>query len=118
MGFFSELGKNYSKAAEPIVKAIPGIKWAGQSPSNFWTGIKPNKVVTTLATVGLAGYAAVSGAKTWAEKRLDNDQQQNSMNRQDVGQLAATKYEGTGGGRSNLGATGDLVFGLHNKRKG
>jgi hypothetical protein len=34
-----------------------------------------------------------------------------------VGPIPATQFESTGA-RSNLGATGDLVFGLHNARRG
>lgn len=114
MGILSDIGKKYSKVAEPIVRSIPGLKWTGQEASNFWTGFRVTKPAAALGVSALAMYSAGQGVKAHA----DNNKANLMANSQNVGLLPATQYEGTNGGRNNLGATGDIVFGLNNKRRG
>ena len=109
MGILSDLGKKYSSVAKPFAESTMGLKWVGQSASNFWTGVRVTKPAAALGIGALALYSAASGAKAAADYRMA----ESLANTQDVGQLPATNYISTGA-RSNLGATGDLVFGLHN----
>lgn len=114
MGLLSELGQRYSKAAKPFVEGTAGLKWVGQDATNFMTGFRVTKPAAAIAVGGILAYGAAKTAYDVGSYK----KQQIVANAQDVGQLAAMSYEQNGGGRRDLGASGDLVFGLHNKRRG
>lgn len=113
MSLLSDLGRRYSKVAKPIVDSVPGLKWVGQSPTNFWTGFRLTKTASAIGISALALYSVGSGVKAAG----DYKQQEVLSNAQNVGILPAMRYENTGR-RSDLGASGDIVFGLHNMRRG
>jgi hypothetical protein len=119
MGKVADFAAKYSKAAKPIVDAVPGVKWVGQKATNFFTGFRVTKPAAAIAVTGILasavarpGLDAVSGGEFSKRETIKSG----AVN---VGPIPATQFEGTGtGARSNLGATGDLVFGLHNARRG
>lgn len=107
----------YSDKVKEAAGKIPGIKWVEPHGNNLWTGLKITKSAGALFTgaiaVGAIGAAAVE-AVTSKEKMKRNAAISNSQN---VGPVAGTSYESTGA-RGNLGASGDLVLGLNNMRRG
>jgi hypothetical protein len=109
-----DLSKRYSKVAKPIVEKVPGLKWVGQDPTNFFTGFRLTKPAAAIAVTGILGTAA---AKTGIAYKDAKTQSVTTANAQDQGIMPSMAYEQTGG-RRDLGATGDLVFGLHNMRRG
>jgi hypothetical protein len=99
-----------------------GRKFMGFKPvepglTNAYIGLKPTKPLMAAVAIGAAVYAAAGSA--W-NGSVDKSQMLRSKG-QDVGNLSAMSYDAVGNvsaGRRDLGATGDLVFGLHNMRRG
>lgn len=80
-------------------------------------GMKPTKLLAGTVAVGALGFAVASGALSVANRKADIAMQ----NAEEVGNLAAMSYDAVGNmskGKRDLGATGDIVFGMYNARKG
>lgn len=85
---------------------------------NLWTGKKINPVHLGLAGGAyLAGDAMLSGSQMNYQKPLELATMNNY---QQQGAAEIMNYDGVAQQRApqNLNATGDIVFGLHNGRKG
>lgn len=117
MGLFTDLGQKYSNTMKPMVERAPGLKWVGQSPTNFWTGFRVTKGAAALGVSALALYSVGAGAKA----AYDYKHMERRAGAVNVGTMAATQIIDPNlntSARGNLGATGDLVFGLNNMRRG
>lgn len=80
---------------------------------NGYTGLKTSGI----ATVGAFG-AAYAWGKTTYEPALARKSME-SVQTDYVGQAPVQNYDGVGNGTApTLGASGNMVFGLHNSRKG
>lgn len=109
--------KSFRDFSKPIIDHMPGIKAVEPTGYNYWTGFRVTKSATALfggiAVAGAIASVALEG-KSGGEKAK---RQMAAASATSVGPIAATMYESTGA-RSNLGATGDLVLGLNNMRRG
>jgi hypothetical protein len=117
MSILGDLARKYTKVAKPIVDKLPGVKWVGINGTNFFTGVRVTRPVAAVAAAGILGAAAIKPTYDIASGRESSRRAAAAANGVNVGPIAATQFESTGV-RSNLGATGDLVFGLNNKRRG
>jgi hypothetical protein len=100
------------------IKPAPGMKFVTPELGNFYTGIKPTKATTALGMIGIAAWAVGAGAYQATGGRGVAAARNNA---EDLGNLSALSYDAVGNiykGRRDLGATGDIVFGLHNSRRG
>ena len=77
---------------------------------NLFTGLRLKKSVTAL---GLIGIAAVVAAKAGGDIANTGRTRGGGM---DVGEAGYMSYDTAMMGRKDLGATGDIVFGLHKMR--
>lgn len=94
-----------------------GLKAVEPGVENMFTGLKPTKAAAALAVTGLLAYGAV---KTAWDTTVERKQRVMSK-AEDVGTLPSLGYDAVGnvsGGKRDLGATGDMVFGMYNARKG
>jgi len=113
MGILAKLGAKYAKYAKPFAQSTPGLKWVGQTGHNFFTGIRTTKGANAAAIAGLSLYSMGASAKAASDyKNIAKD-----TNQQQVGILPAMHYAQPTTGR-DLGASGDIVFGLNNMRRG
>lgn len=98
----SKVGKYLANAA---------VRKTDRSFFNGYTGMK----TTGFATAAAFGAAGVWGAATYQPTKSKAEMQ---MSQSDyVGQAPVLGYDGVGNAPS-LGASGSMVFGLHNMRKG
>lgn len=98
-------------------KIIPGFDIVKPHTSNLYTGLELNRGVSIAA--GVAGLAWGAGS-TLAGMNLGSKGDA-TQNVEDVGALPGMSADAVGnatGGSRSLGATGDLVFGMYNARKG
>lgn len=110
MAYASTTGKDAAKIAlRPYKRVEPSIK-------NAYTGYRIKPGVETGLAMGVvafgAGIGAVKGGVMYRRKYPQSEQ---------AGTLPGLSYDGVPNatdGRRDLGATGELVFGLHNARKG
>lgn len=94
-------------------KAMKGlIKETDPTFLNAYTGLAPTKALTGLFAVGAAGYGAYSTMKGEYTGKVMNGQ--NDF----VGPAPIMTGDGVGNKSKapTLGATGSMVFGLHNNR--
>lgn len=99
-------------------KTIPGVNWVKPSWDNLFIGAElkgtTDLAIAGVAALGIAGAAALGHGKSKARGFADTTQTNDS------GSLPGMSYDAVAnstGGRRDLGATGDLVFGLHNSRR-
>lgn len=100
---------------------LPGTHWVKPTWDNALTGIKVNKSLDIGIGAGIAGVTAASIAMIPRETEPRKDTVAKGV---DVGSISQIGYQKAlaegrqGGARGNMGATGDIVFGLHNSRRG
>lgn len=92
--------------------AVPLMRTVERSGGNYWLGLRPKRWVTGLAVGGIGAYTA---GKALFDNKVTEPQQQAMANAEEVGMMPAMRYERTG---YNLGASGDIVLGLNNMRRG
>lgn len=113
----NETGNGVQRAARRIVNARPHpFNVVQPSVTNAFTGyeVKPglDNVLATGAMAFGVGVAAVQANTIDTRAPVRSDQ---------AGSLQGLSYDAvanTSAGRRDLGATGELVFGLHNQRRG
>ena len=101
-------------------KILPGFNNVIPDATNVYTGLEITKGLSTTLKVGALAWGVGSqiipaaidpkGSRAAAQR-----------NTEDVGYLPGMSSDGVGNagsGKRNLGATGDIVFGMHNARKG
>lgn len=102
----------------PIIAAKTDKGRSAERLANLYTGARLNpKWVGGVGGTYVAGKTALSAA----EEGLTGQMKRSTMNKVAPGPAAFTSYDGVGKeakSASNLNATGDIVFGLHNQRKG
>jgi hypothetical protein len=101
-------------------KTIPGFRYVQPDWNNMFTGLEIKKSAAYTAGLGVlafgAGMAAVNSFADTNIRRTDI-----ISSAEDVGNLGRLSYDAVANaanGSRDLGATGDLVFGLHNMRRG
>jgi hypothetical protein len=92
-----------------------------RSINNLWTGLNLSSRGKKYAIRGIAGYAGykiVQGSNEYQENlALANVDERGIMSLPST-QADGLGYQGNPGGRTDLGASGDLVFALHKLRHG
>lgn len=102
-------------------KTIPGFNYVRPHVSNFFTGLEMKNNVSKSLMAGIVAWgvgsvivnAVIDNEIGYTKKQLTN-------NAEDVGFLPGMSGDAVGNsyyGRKDLGAVGDLVFGLHNARR-
>lgn len=98
-------------------KPLPGLKYVAPGPENAFLGVRMSKPAIGLAIAGIAGASIISGIRGTADPIQRKYQPQPEY----AGKISGLSYDAVGNidnGSRTLGATGDLVFGLHNMRRG
>jgi hypothetical protein len=98
---------NDSKNIAPLF-----FKRATPDATNLFTGHRLRKGWTAALIVGAAAVSLGKSGVDYAQ------QGRNSMSKTDVGEMESLSYDTNMTGRKDLGATGDIVFGMHRGRKG
>lgn len=110
--------KYLNKMAGQGKNIAPGIGMVKPHRSNLYTGLEMKKGVAMGLTAGVLAW----GVGSSIFKGTVNVGRDAAMaNTEDVGTMGRTGADAVGnatGGQRNLGATGDMVFGMHNSRKG
>lgn len=93
-----------------VAKALSPVNKVDKNIFNGYTGLKTNGIATAGAFAvagawGLSTFEPVKDKKMMANVQADY-----------VGKAPVQNYDGVGA--PTLGASGDMVFGLHNMRKG
>lgn len=120
---FSGNHSAYVAAAHDAGKQVPilgrAAHWTKPGWNNFFSGVELNRRVDAGLAVGAIGLGAAIGAK---EGTFDQSREGIIAGAQQAGNIPRMSADGIGYGMAppqrNLGASGDIVFGLHNSRKG
>lgn len=91
---------------------LPFMRSVERSGGNYWIGLRPKKWVTGVAVAGFGAYAV---AKTAFDNKISGPRKEATANGERVGTMPSMRYERTG---YDLGASGDIVLGLNNMRRG
>lgn len=111
---FHSINQKYLKISKAISDTLPFFfKSVPQHGTNMYTGLKLTGKATALGISALSLYAIGRSARNVVEYKRDMAMGTATP----VGILPAMRYVQPTTGR-DLGATGDLVFGLHNLRRG
>lgn len=112
---YGELGADaIEKLGEPTAKFV-GKQLFKKEDKTFWngyTGLKETGALKTAAWVGTVGWGI--GSVGYRQNTLDKSQ----TNMTYANEPDALTYDYVSSSSSSLGATGSLVFGLHNGRRG
>lgn len=116
-GVGAPAGRSTTRAAMAMNKRILGSKSRGilfthrpATASNALSGIGLTKLGTALLGIGIVGKAVATGVQAY------NAPSPLKPPGEDIGSLSTLSMDAEGQvirGQRNLGATGDLVFGLH-----
>jgi hypothetical protein len=114
MGWEKYLGR----MAQQGKKFAPGFHPVKPHRTNLYTGLEMNRGLAIGITAGALAWGIGSSI---ASSEVNKGKNAALSNTEDVGSLGRMSGDAVGnvvGGRRNLGATGDMVFGMHNSRKG
>jgi len=97
--------KAAAKGRSPLLHNIEA-----STANNLFTGLKLKKGVTKLGILGVAAYAGIKTAKGIAAKGTED------LHSTDMGEAGYLSYDQGMQGRTDFGATGDIIFGMHKRR--
>ena len=120
---FSGNHTKYVQAAHAAGKKVPilgnAAQWTTPGWNNFFTGVQLKKGTDVGLALGATAIGAGIGVK---EGTFDQTQEGIIARAEQAGDMPRMGGDGLGYGMAppqrNLGASGDIVFGLHNTRKG
>lgn len=110
--------KYLGRMAQEGKNIAPGIGMVKPHTSNLYTGLEMKRGLAVGLTAGLVAWGVGSA---YFDGKVNQGRDAALRNTEDVGSLNRMGADAVGnvsGGKRNLGATGDMVFGMHNSRKG
>lgn len=117
---FERYGKYLDKMAGQGKTILPGFKTVIPDVNNFYTGLEMKPGLNAALTIGALAWG-VGSKIVPALMDPNGSRAAATKNTEDVGSLPGMAGDAVGNvnsGRRDLGATGDIVFGMHNARKG
>lgn len=117
---FEKYAKYLDNMAGQGKNIIPGFKTVIPDINNFYTGLEMKPALTGALMIGTLAWGV--GSQIVPSVMDPNGSRAAAMkNTQDTGYLPGMSGDAVGNassGNRNLGATGDIVFGMYNARKG